>query len=103
MIRAMSQDDSLSPDAFAALQARFQQQSRKAQAYYTVMHEAGKILGGDAAADAWVALLDIPRERGEARGVRAGAGFVALGGYPTDAQGRLPALPRRSTTSCTCS
>ena len=54
MIRAMSQDDSLSPDAFAALQARFQQQSRKAQAYYTVMHEAGKILGGDAAADAWM-------------------------------------------------
>jgi len=54
MIRAMSQDDSLSPDAFAALQARFQQQSRKAQAYYTVMHEAGKVLGGDAAADAWM-------------------------------------------------
>ena len=54
MIRAMNQDDSLSPDAFAALRARFQQQSRKAQAYYTVMHEAGKVLGGDAAADAWM-------------------------------------------------
>jgi len=54
MIRAMNQDDSLSPDAFAALQARFQQQSRKAQAYYTVMHEAGKVLGSDAAADAWM-------------------------------------------------
>jgi uncharacterized protein (DUF2384 family) len=54
MIRAMSQDEPLSPDAFAALRARFQQQSRKAQAYYTVMHEAGKVLGGDAAADAWM-------------------------------------------------
>lgn len=54
MIRAMSQDDSPSPDAFAALRARFQQQSRRAQAYYTVMHEAGKVLGGDAAADAWM-------------------------------------------------
>lgn len=52
----MSKDNSLpvSPDAFSALQARFQQQSRKAQAYYTVMHEAGKVLGGDAAADAWM-------------------------------------------------
>lgn len=50
----MSQDDTLSPDAFAALRARFQQQSRKAQAYYTVMHEAAKVLGGDAAADAWM-------------------------------------------------
>ena len=52
----MSKDDSLpvSADAFSALQARFQQQSRKAQAYYTVMHEAGTALGGDAAADAWM-------------------------------------------------
>jgi uncharacterized protein (DUF2384 family) len=50
----MSQDDTLSPDAFAALRARFQQQSRKAQAYYTVMHEAARVLGGDAAADAWM-------------------------------------------------
>lgn len=50
----MSNDEQLSPDAFAALRARFQQQSRKAQAYYTVMHEAGKVLGGDAAADAWM-------------------------------------------------
>lgn len=50
----MSQDQPLSPDAFAALRDRFQQQSRKAQAYYTVMHEAAKVLGGDAAADAWM-------------------------------------------------
>jgi len=53
-IDIMSNDEQLSPDAFAALRARFQQQSRKAQAYYTVMHEAGKVLGGDAAADAWM-------------------------------------------------
>ena len=50
----MSKDASLSPDAFAALRERFQQQSRKAQAYYTVMHEAGQVLGGEAAADAWM-------------------------------------------------
>lgn len=50
----MSQDQAPSPDAFAALQARFQQQSRKAQTYYTVMHEAARVLGGDAAADAWM-------------------------------------------------
>ena len=50
----MSENESLSPDAFAALRARFQQQSRKAQAYYTVMHEAAKVLGGDDAADAWM-------------------------------------------------
>nr|AGU11962.1 hypothetical protein [uncultured organism] len=50
----MSKDEQVSPDAFAALRARFQQQSRKAQAYYTVMHEAGKVLGGETAADAWM-------------------------------------------------
>ncbi|RLM78857.1 F-box/kelch-repeat protein [Panicum miliaceum] len=43
----------------------------------------------DAAADAWAALPDMARERDEARGVRAGARFVALGGYPTEAQGRF--------------
>lgn len=50
----MAHDDSLSPDAFAALQARFQQQSRKAQAYYTLMHAASQRVGGDAAADTWM-------------------------------------------------
>jgi hypothetical protein len=50
----MSNDDPVSPDAFAALSARFQQQSRKAQAYYNVIHEAAGRLGGDAAADAWM-------------------------------------------------
>ncbi|CAN7263680.1 antitoxin Xre/MbcA/ParS toxin-binding domain-containing protein [Massilia sp. LjRoot122] len=44
----------LDPDAFAALQARVKQQSRKAQAYYTVMHEVRAILGSDDAASAWM-------------------------------------------------
>ncbi|OEL23411.1 hypothetical protein BAE44_0015570 [Dichanthelium oligosanthes] len=44
----------------------------------------------DAEADAWAALPDMARERDEARGVRAGAAFVALGGHPTEAQGRFP-------------
>lgn len=46
--------DPLNPDAFAALKARFGQQSRKAQAYYTVMHEVRAILGSDDAASAWM-------------------------------------------------
>jgi len=50
----MSQDEQLSPDAFSALRDRFQQQSRKAQAYYTVMHAVRGRLGGDDAADAWM-------------------------------------------------
>ncbi|WP_288380756.1 antitoxin Xre/MbcA/ParS toxin-binding domain-containing protein [uncultured Massilia sp.] len=47
-------DERVSPDAFAALQARFGQQSKKAQAYYTVMHAARGALGGDDAASAWM-------------------------------------------------
>ncbi|WP_296948523.1 MbcA/ParS/Xre antitoxin family protein [uncultured Massilia sp.] len=50
----MANDAPLHPDAFAALRERFQQQSRKAQAYYTVMHAMRAILGGDDAADAWM-------------------------------------------------
>jgi uncharacterized protein (DUF2384 family) len=50
----MSNDDQLSPAAVAALRERFQQQSRKAQAYYNVMHAARAILGSDEAADAWM-------------------------------------------------
>lgn len=50
----MAGDDSIKPDAFAALQARFGQQSRKAQAYYTVMHEVRGIVGNDDAASAWM-------------------------------------------------
>lgn len=50
----MTDPERLSPDAIAALQARFDGHSRKAQAYYAVMHEARKVLGNDAAADAWM-------------------------------------------------
>lgn len=50
----MSKDEQLSPDAMAALRERFQQQSRKAQAYYNLMHEARAVLGSDDAADAWM-------------------------------------------------
>ncbi|MFC0253031.1 MbcA/ParS/Xre antitoxin family protein [Massilia consociata] len=50
----MAGDEKLSPDAFAALQARVKQQSLKAQAYYTVMHEVRRVLGSDDAASAWM-------------------------------------------------
>ena len=50
----MAGDDSIKPDAFAALKARFSQQSRKAQAYYTVMHEVRGVLGSDDAASVWM-------------------------------------------------
>lgn len=50
----MDKDKQLNPDAFSALRARFEQQSRKAQAYYTVMHAVRPIAGGDDAADAWM-------------------------------------------------
>ncbi|CAL4889253.1 unnamed protein product [Urochloa decumbens] len=47
----------------------------------------------DAAADTWVALPDMARERDEPRGVAifdaAGERFVAVGGYATEAQGRF--------------
>ena len=50
----MASDEPMNPDAFAALKARFGQQSRKAQAYYTVMHEVRGILGNIEAASAWM-------------------------------------------------
>jgi uncharacterized protein (DUF2384 family) len=51
----MSKDEQqLKPDALAALRARFQQQSRKAQAYYAVMHEIKRVVGSDDAASAWM-------------------------------------------------
>ena len=50
----MDKDTPLSTDALSALRARFEQQSRKAQAYYTVMHAMRPIAGSDAAADAWM-------------------------------------------------
>lgn len=50
----MNQDEPLTSGALAALQARFQQQSRKAQAYYTVMHAVRGVLGNDEAASSWM-------------------------------------------------
>lgn len=47
-------DERVTPDAFAALQAKFGQQSKKAQAYYTVMHAARGRLGTDEAASHWM-------------------------------------------------
>jgi uncharacterized protein (DUF2384 family) len=50
----MSKEEQLNPDALAALRARFEQQSRKAQAYYTAMHAVRAVLGNDDAASAWM-------------------------------------------------
>lgn len=50
----MTNDENVSPQAFDALRARFQEQSRKAQAYYTVMHKAREITESDDAASAWM-------------------------------------------------
>ena len=50
----MANDERLTPDALAALRDRFQHQSRKAQAYYPVMHEARRLVAGDDAASAWM-------------------------------------------------
>jgi uncharacterized protein (DUF2384 family) len=47
-------DEQLNPDGLAALRARFEQQSRKAQAYYTVMHAMRAVAGNDDAASAWM-------------------------------------------------
>jgi uncharacterized protein (DUF2384 family) len=52
----MATDDQPTPAAFSALQARFEQQSGKAQVYYAVMHAARQVLGSDAAASDWMNL-----------------------------------------------
>jgi uncharacterized protein (DUF2384 family) len=46
--------DELNPDAMDALRARFDRQSRKAQAYYNVMHAVRSVAGSDDAANAWM-------------------------------------------------
>lgn len=46
--------DSLDPGGLAALRARFEAQSRRAQAYYNVMHEARRSAGSDDAANDWM-------------------------------------------------
>jgi uncharacterized protein (DUF2384 family) len=50
----MTQDGPLAPDSLTALRDRFEAQSRKAQAYYAVMHEAKRVLGSDEAASSWM-------------------------------------------------
>ena len=50
----MTDDKTVTPGAFAALQASFEAQSRKAQAYYTAMYEIRKVVKGDDAASAWM-------------------------------------------------
>ncbi len=50
----MSRDEGLNPDGLAALRARFEQQSRKAQAYYTVMHAVRAVFKNDDDAGAWM-------------------------------------------------
>lgn len=50
----MTKDGRLSPGGIEALQARFQEQSRKAQVYYTVMHRMREVVGSDDAANAWM-------------------------------------------------
>ena len=50
----MSKDEQAVSPSMAALQARFQQQSRKAQAYYTVMNAVRAVAGSDDAASSWM-------------------------------------------------
>jgi len=47
-------EEKLNSDNLAALRARFEQQSRKAQTYYSVMHAVRVVLGSDDAASAWM-------------------------------------------------
>lgn len=57
----------------AALRERFAAQSRKAQAYYAVMHEIRAVVGSDDAANAWMnAPLDAFGEQTPATLVAAG-------------------------------
>jgi uncharacterized protein (DUF2384 family) len=50
----MSKNGNLSSEGLEALHRRFQEQSRKAQAYYTIMHKVRDIVGNDDAANAWM-------------------------------------------------
>ena len=69
----MSKDEQLTPDAMSALRERFAAQSRKAQAYYAVMHEIKAIVGNDDAASAWMnAPLEVFGNQAPAQLVAAG-------------------------------
>jgi uncharacterized protein (DUF2384 family) len=50
----MTKDGQPSPQGIEALRARFLEQSRKAQAYYTIMHRVRGVAGSDDAASAWM-------------------------------------------------
>lgn len=50
----MKDSERLSQPEFETLRKRFEDHSRKAQAYYAIMHEARKIAGNDEAASAWM-------------------------------------------------
>jgi uncharacterized protein (DUF2384 family) len=50
----MNADDKPQTASLDALRARFEQQSRKAQVYYAVMHAVRGVLGNDEAANAWM-------------------------------------------------
>lgn len=50
----MAKDGQLSSQGIDALRTRFQEQSRKAQAYYTIMHRVRGVTGNDDAASAWM-------------------------------------------------
>lgn len=50
----MTHNDTSDPGRTEALQKRFQAHSRKAQAYYTIMHGMREIAGSDEAANAWM-------------------------------------------------
>jgi len=50
----MTEAGKLSSEGLEALRTRFQEQSRKAQAYYTIMHKVRGMAGNDDAANAWM-------------------------------------------------
>lgn len=50
----MTEDSRDLPTGLEALRQRFQEHSRKAQGYYTVMHKARDITESDDAASAWM-------------------------------------------------
>ena len=75
----MTQDGQLSAGSLDALRERFEQQSRTAQTYYTVMHAIKGVLGSDDAANAWMnAALPACDGKTPAELVAAGRGDAVL-------------------------
>jgi len=76
----MTTDGPLPAQGIEALRARFEAQSRKAQAYYAVMHQARAFAGSDEAASAWMeAPLDAFGGRTPAQLVGEGRAEEVLG------------------------